>query len=153
MTTAGATNLVRSDVLGSWRMISWTVQNLQTGETRNALGPNPRGWIVYTPERVMVLVFQAERKKPAGLVPTAEEKLTLYDTMFAYSATYTVQPDRVIHHLDMSWNEAWTGTEQVRFCKINGDRLTYTSAPATNPLDGNEVVHEVLFERASTADQ
>jgi hypothetical protein len=53
----------------------------------------------------------------------------------------------------MSWNEAWSGTEQVRFCKIDGDRLTYTSAPAKNPLDGSEVVHEVLFERATTADQ
>jgi Lipocalin-like domain len=152
MTTAGATNLVRSAVLGSWRMISWTVENLRTGERRDALGPDPRGWIVYTPERVMVLVLKAERKKPAKLVPTVEEKLALYDTMFAYSATYTVHPDRVVHHLDMSWNEAWTGTEQVRFCKIDGDRLTYTSAPAKNPLDGSEVVHEVLFERATNAD-
>jgi hypothetical protein len=69
--------------------------------------------------------------------------------MFAYSGTYTVHPDRVIHHLDMSWNEAWSGTEQVRFCKIDGNRLIYTSVPARNPLDGQEVTHEVMFERAS----
>jgi hypothetical protein len=69
--------------------------------------------------------------------------------MFAYSGTYTVNSDRVIHHLDMSWNEVWTGTEQLRFCKIEGSILTYTSAPAKNPLDGNEVVHTAKFERAS----
>jgi hypothetical protein len=97
----------------------------------------------------MVLVLNRNRKKPVGLVPTSEEKLALYDTMFAYSGTYTVKSDRVIHHLDMSWNEAWTGTEQVRFCKIEGDILTYTSAPAKNPLDGSEVVHTVKFERAT----
>jgi hypothetical protein len=48
----------------------------------------------------MVLVLKSDRKKPVGLVPTPEEKLALYDTMFAYSGTYTVKSDRVIHHLD-----------------------------------------------------
>jgi hypothetical protein len=134
-------------LLGAWRMISWTYEGLGTGEKRDALGPDPRGWIIYTPERVMVLVLRNDRQKPIGLVPTSEEKLALYDTMFAYSGTYSVQPDRVIHHIDMSWNGAWTGTDQIRFCRIHGNTLVYTSAPAKNPLDGNEVVHTVTFER------
>jgi Lipocalin-like domain len=133
-------------------MISWTYTVVETGEKRDALGQNPRGWFVYTPERAMVLVLKDDRKSPLGLVPTADEKLALYDTMFAYSGTYTVKPDRVIHHVDMSWNEAWSGTEQVRFCKIEGNVLTYTSAPAKNPLGGGEVVHEVMFERAPRLD-
>ncbi len=48
----------------------------------------------------------------------------------------------------MSWNEAWSGTQQVRFGAIEGNILMFTSAPAKNPLDGREVVHEVIFERA-----
>jgi hypothetical protein len=130
-------------------MTSWTYEVVGTGVKRDALGPQPMGWIVYTPERVMVLVLKANRNRPAALIPTLEEKLALYDTMFAYSGTYTVYPDRVIHHLDMSWNEAWSGTEQVRFGKIDGKRLIYTTAPARNPLDGQESTHEVMFERAS----
>jgi hypothetical protein len=149
---AEATELVpltKDALLGAWRMTSWTYEIVGTGEKRDALGSAPRGWIVYSPERVMVLVLRSDRNKPVGLVPTPEEKLALYDTMFAYSGTYTVKSDRVIHHLDMSWNEAWTGTEQVRFCKIEGGILTYTSAPEKNPLDGSEVVHTVKFERAT----
>ena len=141
--------LTKDALLGAWRMTSWTYEIVGTGEKRDALGADPRGWIVYSPKRVMVLVLKSDRKKPAGLVPTPDEKLALYDTMFAYSGTYTVKSDRVIHHLDMSWNEAWTGTEQVRFCKIEGNILTYTSAPAKNPLDGSEVVHTVKFERGA----
>ena len=141
--------LTKDALRGAWRMTSWTYEIVGTGEKRDALGANPRGWIVYSPERVMVIVLKSDRKKPVGLVPTPDEKLALYDTMFAYSRTYTVKSDRVIHHLDMSWNEAWTGTEQVRFCKIEGSILTYMSAPAKNPLDGNEVVHTVKFERAT----
>jgi hypothetical protein len=143
--TAQTTPLTQDAVLGSWRMIPWTYQVLGTGEKQNALGPNPRGWIVRTRDRVMVLVLKNECKRPKALVPTTGEKLALYDTMFAYSGTYTVTSDRVTHHLDMSWNESWSRTDQVRFCKIEGNIPTYTSAPAANPLDGKEVVHEGHF--------
>jgi lipocalin-like protein len=149
MTGAVVVPLTKNILLGTWRMRSWTYEIVSSGERRDALGADPHGWIIYSPERVMVLVLKRNRKKPVGPLPTPEEKLALYDTMFAYSGTYTVKSDRVIHHLDMSWNEAWTGTEQVRFCSIEGDILTYTSAPAKNPLDGSEVVHTVKFERAT----
>jgi Lipocalin-like domain len=149
MAEAVVVPLTKDALLGAWRMTSWTYEIVGTGGKRDALGPDPHGWIIYNPERVMVLVLNRNRKKPVGLVPTSEEKLALYDTMFAYSGTYTVGSDRVIHHIDMSWNETWTGTEQVRFCKIEGDILTYTSALAKNPLDGSEVVHTVKFERAT----
>jgi hypothetical protein len=98
------TPLTRDLVLGSWRMISWTYRVVATGEKRDALGQNPRGFIVYTPERVMILVLNNNRKRPLQLPPADDEKIALFDTMFAYSGTYTVEPDRVIHHLDMSWN-------------------------------------------------
>ncbi|HKM82456.1 MAG TPA: lipocalin-like domain-containing protein [Candidatus Acidoferrum sp.] len=94
-------------------------------------------------------MLKNDRRRPSGLLPTDDEKLALYDSMFAYSGVYTVNPDRVVHHLDMSWNEAWSGTEQVRFCKLEGNILTFISAPAKSPLDGREVVHEVIFERAT----
>ena len=45
-------------------MISWSYKVVRTGETRDALGKHPHGWIVYTPERVMVLVLRKDRKRP-----------------------------------------------------------------------------------------
>ncbi len=135
-------------ILGTWRMTSWTYETLETGEVKEALGPNPRGYINYAPDgRMMVLVLKEDRKPPAALVPTPEEKIALYDTMFAYARTYTVQADRVIHSLDMSWNKVWEGTQQVRFITIDGGTLIYRSAPAKNPLDGRDCVHTVKFEK------
>ncbi len=137
-------------ILGSWRMMSWTYETLETGETKDALGPNPRGYINYAPDgRVMVLVLKQDRKTPAALVPTLEEKIALYDTMFAYAGTYSVEADRVIHNIDMSWNKAWEGTQQVRFITTDGSTLTYRSAPAKNPLDGKDCVHTVKFEKVA----
>jgi Lipocalin-like domain len=144
--------LSRDLILGSWRMTSWVTKDVATGERQDALGQNPHGTVVYTPERVTFLVLKNNRKRPERLPPSDEEKIALFDTMFAYSGSYTVESDRVVHHVDMSWNEAWSGTEQVRFCTIEGDFLIFTSTPAKNPLDGREVVHEVIYERVTRCD-
>jgi Lipocalin-like domain len=139
----------RDKILGSWQMVSWTIKDLSTGQISPALGDNPVGYITYTPEgRVMVLVLRGYRRKPAALVPTDAEKVALYDSMFAYAGTYSVDDEKVLHHIDMSWNEAWTGTTQVRFLRLHGDMLTYTSSPAPNPLNGHDCVHNVIFRRA-----
>jgi hypothetical protein len=61
------------------------------------------------------LRLKNNRKRPAQLPPSDAEKIALFDTMFAHSGGYTVETDRVIHHVDMSWNEAWSGTDQVRY--------------------------------------
>jgi hypothetical protein len=137
-----------SRLLGSWRMLSWQYRVLATDETFDAMGVAPQGYISYGADgRVMVLVLRSDRPKPEALVPTDIEKIALYDTMFAYAGSYVADDEKVVHRIDMSWNQQWTGTEQTRFYKLDGDRLTYISAPAKNPLDGRECVHTVIFER------
>lgn len=149
---ATAKSLSRDLILGSWRMTSWVTKDVATGERRDALGQSPRGTVVYTPERVVFLILKDNRARPEQMPPSDEEKIALFDTMFAYSGSYTVESDRVVHHVDLSWNEAWTGTDQVRFCKVDEHTLTYTSSPGKNPFDGREVVHEVTYERERSAD-
>lgn len=137
-----------SQLLGSWRMTSWTFEVLETGEVKDALGKNPRGYINYSPDgRMMVLVLREDRAQPKALVPTSEEKIGLYETMFAYAGTYSVEKDRVIHQVDMSWNKSWEGTQQIRLIEMNGRTFTYTTAPSKNPLDGRDCVHTVGFEK------
>ena len=148
---APAKPLSRDLILGSWRMTSWVTTDVATGERKDALSQNPRGTVVYTPERVVFLILKNNRARPEQLPPSDEEKIALFDTMFAYSGSYTVESDRVVHHVDLSWNEAWTGTDQVRFCKVDEHTLTYTSSPGRNPFDGREVIHEVTWERERCA--
>jgi hypothetical protein len=146
-----AAPLTRDVILGSWRMASWVTRDIETGERRDALGPNPDGIVVYSPERVSFLIVTSDRKRPAMLPPTEPEKLVLFDTMFAYSGRYTVFPDRIVHHVDLSWNEGWTGTDQVRLARLDGDTLTISSLPAPSPFDGRQIIHEVVFKREGPA--
>jgi Lipocalin-like domain len=136
-------------IIGTWKMVSWTVEDLATGAKQDALGPDPAGVITYSADgRVMVLVLKRDRRPPADLIPTSEEKIALYDSMFAYSGTFAVDDEKVIHHIDMSWNQAWTGTNQIRFYELRDGVLTYIGAPAKNPMTGRDCVHTVIFHRS-----
>jgi hypothetical protein len=133
---------------GSWRMLSWTTEDTQTGEKTDGLGANPKSFIHYLPDgRMMVFVLRNERRTPTGLVPTDQEKVALYDSMVAYAGTYTFAGDKIIHHIDMSWNQAWTGSEQTRFCEFDGAVLRIKSPASKNPLNAKEVVHNIVFEK------
>ena len=72
----------------------------------------------------MMAVLTAEGRKPAE---TDEERAALLRTMFAYTGIYRLDGDKFVTKVDVSWNEAWTGTEQARFYKIEGNRLDIIS--------------------------
>jgi Lipocalin-like domain len=130
-------------------MLSWTRTLVHSGVTTDALGPNPFGYINYAPDgRVMVFVLRGQRQRPSGTVPTSEEKVALFDSMFAYVGTYRVQADRVIHSLDGSWNELWSGTQQTRLLTLEKDHLVYGTPQTVDPMDGELCTYRVEFERA-----
>ena len=136
-------------ILGTWRMLSWTRKLVPTGEESDALGPAPFGYINYAADgRVMVFVLRSGRPRPSTNPPSAAEKLALFDSMFAYVGSFEVQSDRVIHALDGSWNELWTGTRQTRLLSFEDGHLVYRTPETTDPMDGALCTYTVIFERA-----
>ena len=136
-------------ILGTWRMLAWTRTLVPSGEESDALGPDPFGYINYAPAgRVMVFVLRSGRQSPSTNLPSAAEKVALFDSMFAYVGEYKVEADRVIHILDGSWNELWTGTRQTRFLSFEDGYLIYTTPETVDPMDGRLCTYKVTFERA-----
>ena len=134
--------------VGTWTLRSTERKTLDTGETAPLWGAHPTGTLIYTGDgRVSALVLAENRKAPASAMPTESEALSLFKSMVAYAGRYTVEADRVIHHVEQSWNQAWTGTDVVRFYKFDGNRLTLTTAPAPNPRDGKLSVSTLVWER------
>jgi hypothetical protein len=96
-------------------MISCTRKAVATGEIADVMGADPIGYIAYHADgRMMALVVKRHRPKLSGPVPTDDEKIALFDSMLAYSASYTVEGDRVIHHVDAAWNPAWGTSALIR---------------------------------------
>lgn len=85
---------------------------------------------------------------PAGSAAANDERVTLYDTMFAYAGTYSIETDKVVHHVDISWNETWTGTDQTRLFDVSGNTLTLTTR-ITDPATGMEAHYAVVWEKVA----
>jgi hypothetical protein len=106
------------------------------------------GFITYGADgRVMTIVVDSGRKKPAANVATAAEAEALFRSMAAYAGTYTVKGNQVIHVPDVSWNETWTGTDQIRDYKFDGERLLLATAPSPNPYTGKMSVRTLAWEK------
>jgi hypothetical protein len=134
---AAQTHTCSGPQLGTWKLKSFTTTYLDTGETVQSYGAHPKGYLSYGPDcRMYAILVEDKRKGPAGTAPTDAERARLYDGFAAYAGTYTIEGDRVTHHVDISWNEAWTGTAQVRRFRIEGKVLYIRSVPAKNPRDG-----------------
>ena len=137
----------REKLIGTWKVLSFE-NEFQDGSPRRALyGQNPTGIIILTAEGRMAAIVEGEGRKPAK---TDAERAALLQTMFAYSGMYRLEGDKWITKVDVSWNVAWNGTEQVRFYKLDGNRLEVTGAWTANPnLPGSPMTRGVvLFERA-----
>ena len=135
-------------LLGTWRMTSWRRKAVATGEVTDAMGSNPIGYIAYHADgRMMALVVSSHRPKLKGALPTDEEKAALFDSMLAYSASYTLEDDRVIHHVDAAWNPAWGVSDLTRPYALDGDTLVISGAPGIDPTNGEEVIYRMEFRK------
>lgn len=135
-------------LLGTWKLKSFVREVAATGERYNERGEHPNGYLSYAADgRMYAIITWDNRANPHDVVPTNEERIRLYGTMISYAGTYTMAAEKVIHHVDISWNQIWTGTDQVRFYKLEGNILTITSAPDRSPVDGREGRSILVWEK------
>lgn len=114
------------DIVGTWKLVSWE-NRTRAGERDFPMGADAVGYICYTAQgRMFVQVASAQRSAYGGgdlLGGTLEEKAAAAETQVAYCGGYTLHRDRVIHHIELSSFPNWTGVDQERFARIEGDRL------------------------------
>lgn len=135
-----------AELIGTWRMTAWVRQVVATGEVSDAMGPDPVGYIAYHADgRMMALVLRRDRPAPA-IPASVQDKAALFDSMLAYSATYSLEADRVVHHVDAAWNPAWLGP-LIRPFRLDGDRLVISGAPSKDPETGEDVIYRIEFTR------
>ena len=141
-------------VLGTWKLKSFVREMTATGEKINQFGEHPSGYLSYSADGRMYAIGTWDgRAKPSDANPTDEERIKLHQSMFAYAGTYTLEGEKVIHHVDISWNQAWTGTDQVRFYKMDGNILIITTGPFKSPFDGQESRSVVVWEKVKAPTQ
>jgi len=131
-------------LVGSWKLTSWTIQVID-GEATQPFGPNPKGRAVFTPDGFSAFMIARPDRKPAT---SDADSAALIKSLMVYTGKFTVDGDKLTTNVDLSWNEILTGTAQVRFFKLEGDKLSVrTAEQASAVYPGKKVVGTLSWER------
>jgi hypothetical protein len=149
MTAGVSSGLANGNPLvGTWKLKSYVVTT-GSGDRSMPYGEHPIGYLSYSADgRMQVIGTASGRLVPHDSAVTAEEQLALHQTMFAYAGSYSVDAAKVTHHVDISWNEVWNGTHQVRLYEVNGNTLTISSR-LIDPVSGTEAQYVLLWEKVT----
>jgi hypothetical protein len=136
-------------LIGTWKLKSCIRKVFEMGERYDdRWGAHPDGYLSYLKDgRMSAIMVAAVRIKPEEAALSDAEAAQLLKSMCAYAGTYSVEGNKVVHHVDISWNNAWTGADQVRFFTLEGDTLTIETAPNKSWIDGREGVGILVWER------
>ena len=124
-----ATALDRS-LIGTYRLLA--VEHVdERGAVGEPFGPQPVGYMTYTPEGYMFVVMtRADRALfVAGdiLGGTVEERAAAFGDASAFVGRYRTEGNVITYDLVAATYPNWVGTTQVRTFEFDGDRLVLTT--------------------------
>ncbi|NJO66878.1 MAG: lipocalin-like domain-containing protein [Leptolyngbyaceae cyanobacterium RM1_405_57] len=120
-------------LIGIWKLISVTAIHLDGTVAQDVYGVNPMGYITYTAEGHMMVMFakgdrpllSGDPNSPFALESIPSEELAqAFSSFNAYAGTYTINSNTVHHHLTLTSIPNRVGTTLVRAFTVRGDRLT-----------------------------
>jgi hypothetical protein len=83
-----------------------------------------------------------------SLSAPAEEQAEAFRTFVAYAGRYTLNGDKIIHHVEISSIQDWADTDLIRSIKFEGERIVLVTPPAR---DGGKVqTFELIWQRLPT---
>lgn len=133
------------DLIGAWRLQSWTFVYSDGRPVEYPLGPDAEGFIMYTGDgHVSATLMRAGR---APITPSTDaEKAAAFNDAFAYAGRYRVEGGTVYHTIIVSTNPALIGFTSTRHIDLDGERLTL-SGPDFTP--GQARSQEIVWRRAT----
>jgi len=146
-----ASRSVKEQFFGTWKLVSWKIEQASGELIDPPLGPDSIGWIMYHPGGHMyVALMRPDRPKFASnnlMDATPEEVEAAFEGYISYCGFYEVneQEHLVIHRLQLSSFPNFVGTEQKRHFEFTGDRLTLKTPPLT--MLGDAQIHRLIWER------
>src|ERR1700754_432559 len=134
-------------ILGTYRLVSEQRTIVDTKEV--IPGTGARGYITYGEDgRMIVLIVRQPRPRPEGPEKIADQqRIELFRTITAYAGTYKFDGNTIEHNIEISMNEVWSGTKQVRSVRREGDHLIYSTPPFPFHTDGKMSINTLVWEK------
>ncbi|QEO18873.1 lipocalin-like domain-containing protein (plasmid) [Acetobacter vaccinii] len=109
---------LKKNIVGVWGLVSYKVEDKETGKMIDAMGSSPRGRVIFTPNGWVAFNLEGSDRQPAK---TDEDRAHLMKTLVAYIGRYRVEGNQWITSVQTAWAPEWVGTEQRRTIEIDGD--------------------------------
>jgi hypothetical protein len=136
----------KARLIGTWKLVSAVREEVPSGEKTDLFGPDPVGFLNYSADgRMLTLIVRKNRKRPHGFPIRPDEAASLFRSLMSYGGTWELRGEEVFHYVDISANELWTGSEQQRFFKFDGDRLSLSTPVNPDPIDGKISVRRMIW--------
>jgi hypothetical protein len=113
-------------IVGSWKLVSAAATTADGKPIASPMGEHPTGFLVYTADgRMSLLITHEGRPKLSGdrLDSPMDERAKAFSTMVAYSGSYRVEGNRLIHHVEAASSQNWVGTDLPRVVTFSGNRV------------------------------
>lgn len=147
LTATGSAIGGEDELYGTYSLVGTTYKLVDSGEVETVL--NEKGFITYTKEgRMFVIIVRGQRPKAESVAKmTDQQRADLFRSTAAYGGTFKFDGKTVVHSIDISWNELWTGSNQVRHVQRDGNRLIFSTDPQPRAVDGKMSVTSLIWEK------
>jgi hypothetical protein len=129
-------------LVGTWKLVSCFMEDVETREQTPSWGEHPNGYIVLTSEGRWIVIQTAEGREAPK---TDADRAIAFRSMLAYSGKYRTDGNKILINVDIAWDESWIGTEQLRYYQIDGNRLHIEAAPQPYANFGGKVMRGILI--------
>jgi hypothetical protein len=138
-------------LVGTWRLVSASSTTSAGERSETPYGHNPTGFLTYTSDgRVTAMISYGRRKALSiggGTVSALEEEAEAFKTFLAYCGRYTLDNNKVTHHVEISSIQNYVGKDLVRTIKFQGDQITLVTPPTR--VNGKLQTVELIWQRLS----
>jgi hypothetical protein len=135
-------------IVGSWELVSYKVEDKETGQLIDAMGSTPRGRAIFTRDGWVAFNLEGSNRQPAT---SDAERAELMKSLVAYIGLYRIEGDAWVTAVETAWAPEWVGTEQRRAIRMDGDYADVTTPWRVMPNwgGGRPSRSHVRFKRVS----
>ncbi|WP_249201552.1 lipocalin-like domain-containing protein [Gluconobacter sphaericus] len=109
---------LKKNIVGVWELVSYKVQDKETGKLIDAMGAHPRGRVIFTPDGWVAFNLEGSDRQPAK---NDADRAHLMKTLVAYIGRYRVEGNQWVTSVQTAWAPEWVGTEQRRNIVVKGN--------------------------------
>jgi hypothetical protein len=133
-------------LVGTWKLVSASSTTSNEERSESPYGASPAGFLTYTADGRVTAIISYGGRKPlsfGGGMP--EEQAEAFKTFLAYAGRYTLNADKVTHHIEISSIQNYVGKNLVRSIKFQGDQIILVTPPT--PVNGKVQTVELIWQR------